>query len=371
MSEMAVPYADPRPPVHRKMAFDFGDVGGGKCANELELGCDCLGTIKYLDGNLVDPDGTVVTRKSVICLHEQDDGLLWKHTNYRTNVARVVRRRVLVVQMILTVGNYEYIFAWHFDQAAGIQLEIRASGVVSTQYIDEGKKSEWGTIVSPGVLAPSHQHIFNVRIDPAVDGYKNTAVVQDTHVVPWDVNNPYGTGFKNVGTYLEKSCAVDADLSSNRYIKIVNESIKNPISGNPVGYKLMAFPSTLLLAQEGSVARKRAAFATHNFWISKYKDQELYAGGVWTNQSYKEVGGVQDAVDRKENVRDEDIVLWHSFGLTHHPRVEDFPVMPVEIIKVGLHPADFFTKSPASDVPQSTQRFNRSVDVMAKRSCHL
>jgi len=32
-------------------------------------------------------------------------------------------------------------------------------------------------------------------------------------------------------------------------------------------------------------------------------------------------------VDRGEDTENEDIVLWHSFGLTHNPRVEDFPVM--------------------------------------------
>lgn len=369
LSEMAVPYGDPRPPIHRKMAFDFGDVGGGRCANELTLGCDCLGVIKYFNGNLVEPNGEVVARKNVVCMHEQDDGLLWKHTNYRTDVPSVVRRRILVLQTILTVGNYEYIFAWHFDQAANINLEIRATGIVSTQPIDEGKRSKWGTIVSPGVLAASHQHIFSVRIDPAVDGHKNTAVVQETELVPWDAKNPKGTGFYNKKSYVEQSCAFDADVAKNKYVKIVNENKINPVTGNPVGYKLVPVPTALLMAPEGTVARSRAAFATHHFWVSKYKDQEFYAGGVWTNQSAVEVGGVQDAVDRKENVRNEDIVLWHSFGLTHHPRIEDFPVMPAEMLKMSLMPNDFFMANPSLDVPPSAQKFNRSVEVMQNRCC--
>ncbi len=40
-----VPYGDPRGPFHRKQAFDLGDCGAGLTANELELGCDCLGMI--------------------------------------------------------------------------------------------------------------------------------------------------------------------------------------------------------------------------------------------------------------------------------------------------------------------------------------
>ncbi|ANB13134.1 putative peroxisomal copper amine oxidase [Sugiyamaella lignohabitans] len=370
VSEMAVPYGDPRPPLHRKMAFDFGDVGGGKCANELSLGCDCLGTIKYFDGHLVEPNGNVLTRKGVICMHEQDDGILWKHTNYRTEAAAVVRRRILVLQTILTVGNYEYIFAWHLDQAANIQLEIRATGIVSTQAIDHGKRSRYGTVVGPGVLATSHQHIFSVRIDPAIDGNKNSVSVHDTVITPWDERNPKGTGFINTKRYIDESSAFDANIASNRYVKIVNENKINPITGNPVGFKLAAAPTALLMAPPGTVARSRAAFATHHFWVTKHKDNEFYAGGVWTNQSAKEVGGVQEAVNRRDNVRNEDIVLWHSFGLTHHPRIEDYPVMPVEVLKVGLHPNDFFTENPAIDVPPSTQQFNRSVEVFQTRSCH-
>lgn len=45
-SDMTVPYADPRPPYHRKQAFDFGDGALGDACNNLQLGCDCLGVIK-------------------------------------------------------------------------------------------------------------------------------------------------------------------------------------------------------------------------------------------------------------------------------------------------------------------------------------
>lgn len=45
VSEMTVPYGDPRSPYHRKQAFDFGDVGIGLTANKLGLGCDCLQVI--------------------------------------------------------------------------------------------------------------------------------------------------------------------------------------------------------------------------------------------------------------------------------------------------------------------------------------
>ncbi|ODM87557.1 Copper amine oxidase 1 [Orchesella cincta] len=46
-----------------------------------------------------------------------------------------------------------------------------------------------------------------------------------------------------------------------------------------------------------------------------------------------------------------DVVLWHNFGLSHVPRVEDFPVMPVEHVSIMLKPYNFFKENPALDVP--------------------
>lgn len=369
LSEMTVPYGDPRPPLHRKQAFDLGDYGAGLCANSLGLGCDCLGAIHYFDGTLVHPDGHIEERKNVVCMHEEDDGILLKHTNFRTGVGRVIRRRTLILQTILTVANYEYIFNWRFDQIGCVELEIKATGVISTQYIDPGKKSKWGTVVAPSVMAAGHQHIFSMRIDPAIDGHSNSVKVCETKLAPRDDLNPFGTGFFNDQKFVERSTFLDCDQPKNKYLKIVNENKINPVTMEPVGYKIAANPSALLMAPEGTVARARAEYATHHFWVTKYKDQELFAGGNWTNQSIIETGGCSDAVKRDEVVRNEDIVVWHSFGLTHFPRIEDFPIMPMERIVVGLTPNGFFSENPAMDVPSSTQEFNRSVEVKDCRSC--
>lgn len=103
---------DPREPLHRKSAFDLGECGAGQVANNLQLGCDCLGVIHYLDGLSVSPDGEPAIIPNAICIHEQDAGLGWKHTNIRTGRADVTRARELIFQLIVTVGNYEYALYW-------------------------------------------------------------------------------------------------------------------------------------------------------------------------------------------------------------------------------------------------------------------
>jgi primary-amine oxidase len=46
-----------------------------------------------------------------------------------------------------------------------------------------------------------------------------------------------------------------------------------------------------------------------------------------------------------------DIVLWHTFGPTHFPRPEDWPVMPVARCGFVLKPTGFFDRNPTLDVP--------------------
>ena len=91
-----------------------------------------LGTIKYFDAWHNNAKGEPVKLPNVVCCHEQDDGILWKHTNFRTQNAVVARSRILVLQTIITVSNYEYIFAFHFGQDASIHYEVRATGILST-----------------------------------------------------------------------------------------------------------------------------------------------------------------------------------------------------------------------------------------------
>ncbi|KAK8043374.1 hypothetical protein PG993_005804 [Apiospora rasikravindrae] len=351
-------------------AFDFGDGGAGRSANNLGLGCDCLGAIHYLDVWDTDPEGLPTLSKNVVCLHEQDAGIGWKHTNFRTGRAVVTRLRELVVQFVITLANYEYIFAYKLDNAGNVTLETRATGIVSVVAIDEGKTSAYGNIVSPGVLAQNHQHIFAARLDPAIDSYdagETAVVLEESHPMPAvdPLTNPFGNGYEVRRTPLEKSAFADAEPKLNRVVRFENRTRKNEISGKNVGYKMTPSATQLMLAHPDSTQARRAPFAQHHLWVTGHRDGELWAAGEFTNQSRGEVGGVKAMVERgdwfgREGRRlmggDGKLstpVAWVVWGLTHNPRVEDWPVMPVEIHQVHIRPADFFTSNPALDVPST------------------
>ncbi|KAJ5717301.1 hypothetical protein N7488_002947 [Penicillium malachiteum] len=332
LSEMFVPYGDSRAPYPRKAAFDLGSNGAGVNANNLKLG-----------------EST----------YQIDDGILWKHTNFRTNNAVVTRSRVLVLQTIITVGNYEYIFAFHFTQDASINYEVRAAGFLSTAPINLDQNVSYGTLVAPGVMAPYHQHLFSLRIDPAIDGHKNSLMVEESHAMPINdpaVHNPFGIGYTNTRSIVETESPLDLEIAKGRVFKIVSENVENGITGGPVGYKLIPRPSQMILAHPSSYHFQRSEFAEHAIWITRYHDGELYSAGEHTMQSLGGEGIASWIRGRPKplSVRNEDMVVWHTFGTTHNPRVEDWPVMPVEKMMVSLKPVNFFSGNPALDVAAST-----------------
>lgn len=364
--EMAVPYADPHPPYQRKCAFDVGDYGLGYCANELTLGCDCLGHIHYFDATLSDSQGQPVTRKNVVCMHEEDAGILWKHVDYRNGHNESRRSRELIISSIATVVNYEYLFYWHLRQDGCIDFKIKLSGELSTNLLSDGEESpSHGVMVSPGVNAQVHQHMFCARLDMAVDGNKNTVSEIDLFSEPVGENNPYGNCFNVKETVLENEADAKrvCDANKARCWKISNAEGKiNGQTGKPVAYKLYPFSQgaaqPTLLTDPTCAVSKKGEFATKHLFVTPHDDKERYPAGEYTVQG-SGTNGLPDWTAANRNIKGEDVVLWHAFGVAHIPRPEDFPVMPCEITGFTLKPDGFFEGNPAIDLPPETNKASK------------
>lgn len=128
IAELVIPYGDQGiNGAARKAAFDTGEFGFGNYTGSLELGCDCIGEITYLDVAVADADGNVRIIPQGICLHEEDSGMLWKHMDHDGHV-EVRRGRRLVVSSIATIDNYEYGYFWYFMQDGSISFEAKLTG---------------------------------------------------------------------------------------------------------------------------------------------------------------------------------------------------------------------------------------------------
>ena len=91
-------------------------------------------------------------------------------------------------------------------------------------------------------------------------------------------------------------------------------------------------------------------FASKHLWVTPYAEEERYATGNYPNQ-HAGGDGLPAWVQQNRPIENEDIVVWHSFGVTHVCKPEDFPIMPVEYGGFMLKPNNFFAANPAMDLP--------------------
>ncbi|KAI8475788.1 MAG: copper amine oxidase [Monoraphidium minutum] len=365
--EMAVPYGDPNQPYVRKCAFDIGDYGMGFTANSLELGCDCVGHIKYFDGVVNNAKGEPLTIRNAVCLHEEDAGMLWKHTDTRLNRVEVRRNRRLVVSQVSTFANYEYALYWNFYIDGTMSLEMKLTGILSTSYrpLDQAPGNvPFGVDVAPGVIATNHQHLFCVRLDPSLDcneGGRDLVVTEvNADMLPLGPKNPHGNAFQVSETPLlsvHQAMRVAAPERSRAW-KIKNPSVINPITGQPVGFKLQPTSSTPMLMQPESLVAKRAFFATKHLFVTPHAEGQLYPAGDHVVQS-EDCLGLKLWTKEDKPLKGRDPVVWHSFGITHLPRLEDFPIMPAEVVGFTLKPWGFHKWNPTLDLPPTRNAASR------------
>jgi primary-amine oxidase len=349
--EMVVPYGDPREQYYRKNAFDIGEYGLGMLANSLTLGCDCLGVIYYFDFPMVDSFGRVTPLKNAVCLHEEDFGILWKHTDWRTGQSEVRRSRRLSVSFIATVGNYEYGFYWYFYQDGTIQCEIKLTGIMNTTALQPGETPKHGVEIAPQLNAPLHQHIFAARLVTAVDGNNNSVYEVNTLGLPTGSQNPHGNAFVAEETLLatEEQAQRRVNAASARYWRVINPGKKNRM-GRPVGYRLVPGENCSPMVQPDATIMRRAGFISNHFWVTPYNEKERFAAGDYPNQ-HPTADGLPVWTKANRKIENTELTLWYVFAHNHVPRPEDWPVMSAAMLGFQFKPDGFFERSQAMDVP--------------------
>ncbi len=354
-TEMVVPYRDASFDHYRRTAFDIGEWGLGFMTTSLELGCDCLGEIVYLDAVLHDTRGEPYPIKNAICLHEEDNGVLWKHVDHTTG-AEVRRMRRMVVSCHATVANYEYLIYWRFYQDGNIECEVRATGLmVTTPFAADGTPPPTGTVVDKQTYAPFHQHFLVARLDLDVDGEGNTVQEVDSRALPVSAENPYGLAVVTEATPIrsESEAARDFNWATQRSWKVVNPNRVNAVGTNPA-YKLVPSASIPPLMDPETPQYLRAPVIGHTVWVTRQHEEERWPCGDYPTQSTVDDGMTRWIAD-DELLENTDIVLWYVFGIHHVTRVEDWPVMPVDTIAFWLKPFGFFDQNPSIDVAPTTK----------------
>lgn len=348
--EMVVPYGDTTSTRFWISYFDAGEYLLGKNANSLALGCDCLGVIHYFDGFVADDHGHAVKIPQVVCMHEEDYGILWKHTDL-DGTTDVRRSRRLVISYFSTIGNYDYGFFWYLYLDGTIQLEAKATGIVFSGAGHPGSTNPHAPEIAPGLFAPVHQHLFCARLDTAIDGEDNTLHEIEVAGIPTGPENPHGNAF----TWTSRQLTMEAEAQrlanplAGRTWEIASAHRTNRV-GKPTSYHLLPQGGPVLLAQPDSTVHARATFATKHLWATAFDPSERFPAGDYPN-AHAGGAGLPQWTSANRDLDGTDLVLWHVFGPTHVPRPEDWPIMPVDYSGFTFKPYGFLDENPALDLP--------------------
>lgn len=359
LSDMLVPYGDADANWSFRNAFDEGEYGIGRMAGPIDPKTDVPANAVFLDAAFADDLGKPYTVSKAMALYERDGGLAWKHLDMNVNNKNESRRaRELVLAFIATISNYDYQISWVFRQDGTIAMEAALTGIMLAKGVDaqtqdavhKDAKAGHAHLVAPGVAAPHHQHFFNFRLDFDVDGTVNRVVEANVSSMPEGKDNPLSNGIRMTATPLTHELAAqrDMDLAAARKWLVVSATAKNELGG-PTGYALVPAENSVPYLWPSSPVRQKGRFIDHHFWATRYAEDELYAAGPYPNQG--EPGqGLPAWTKADRNLDGQDVVVWYTFGVTHIPRPEDWPVMPTYTTGFKLMPVGFFARNPALDL---------------------
>lgn len=358
LSEMVVPYGDPDPNWRWRAAFDVGEYSVGRLASPLEPKLDAPENAQLIDATFADDFGKPYTLERAVAIYERDGGILWKHFDTVSGKNETRRARELVMFFVATIGNYDYAVNYVFKQDGSLEVDLALSGIMLAKGVKEKRADKnhsrmletSGHLVAENIVAPHHQHFFNFRLDFDVDGPRNSVTEMNTSAMPAGINNPNLNAFvmRERIFKTETEGQRKMDMQAARVWTVTNFSTENSLGHHP-SYILVPGANALPYIAPESLVRKRAQFINNHFWATRYDPQELYAAGVYPNQS-RGGAGLPQFIANNESIENQDLVVWYTLGITHIPRPEEWPVMPVTHVGFKLIPGGFFNRNPALDV---------------------
>ena len=374
LSEMYVPYQDPEETWNSHVFLDAGEyfinTGSGGIIKPLLPGVDCPAYATFFSGTFFHENGTPYVRPQLACLFERVSGdPAWRHWDEDTYAVSGRPTRELVFRTVATVGNYDYLFDWRFEQDASITVGVGATGVLEVKAVKDqradtpqsaglvakdpdGNEVQFGQLVAPGTDGVDHDHYFSYRLDLDVDGVNNSLMVDK--LVPYKLpdtalGRKWIWAMKPTMLKTEGEAKLDVSIEHPTMWRFANEGVKNSLGQN-TSFEIMPGETGISLLPSTEWPQKRAGFSEHNLWVTPYDQSQRYVSGTYVMGSTGE-DTLSEWVKKNRGIMNTDIVAWYTMGFHHVPRPEDWPQMPVMWHTFSLRPFQFLSKSPTMDLP--------------------
>ncbi|HEY1542191.1 MAG TPA: hypothetical protein VGG01_07265 [Xanthobacteraceae bacterium] len=376
VSEIVTAYGDARPSWSWLELFDEGVFGIGASAVAVEAGREVPANALLLDPVLPDAEahGLSARKRHRIYVYERDGGNLLYYP--QGNVTFHARPTELVVGTLASFGNYAYGLDWVFRQDGSFAFEVTLGGEVLTKFVpaaecavckaaaagpSPGGESRTytasgdernGTLVYPNLVAANHQHWFNLRLDFDIDGNANAVMENNLVHAP----GPHGSageggaggrGFSASHSVFGRAAdaARDMDDATARTWTVFNPAVRSR-EGRPSGYTITPMENAMTIIPPARAAGE-AGFTFHHLWVTPHRQGQIYAAGAYPDQAKSDYADTLAHYAREGSIYDKDIVVWYSLGMTHFPRVEDYPIMSSDRLSVTFRPDGFFARNRA------------------------
>ncbi|XP_035828122.1 putative amine oxidase [copper-containing] [Aplysia californica] len=370
LSEVAVFYSGFAPFMQTQDLADSGALLGTH-AKTLVADVDCPASATFVNQVLWTPQ-TFVNQHSAepavyartFCVFEFPNGYpLRRHSAYGLHQGAFyggMQDIVLTLRSALTIGNYDYLVDFVFHQNGVIDGRFMSTGYIQSSMYSHNER--YGFQISKGVLGNLHQHLAHFKVDLDVGGTDNRYHTLD--IRPQEINMTlvscsfsrkfpdrkyHQSHFEPHLLRDEQEALYQFNFDTPRYHVISNEAKKTD-TGLARGYRLTLNGMSKFLQSRDQQNEPLASWARHQLAVTRHKDSELTSSSNYAMFDQLEpTVRFTDFYKDKENIVDQDLVLWLTLGMHHIPHTEDLPVTTTTgtVLSFSLLPYNFFPECPS------------------------